>query len=140
VEWTYPKPAIGAVKSDASIFASRPASLIVVYRYLSSAWTLVSGVEAKGREREEKEEKVKEKGENRRGTYVQIIGTADLGIPPPSSLILIVISSLPSTTTTLIGGNWSSLSTPNLSTTALREFLSSSKQICDLSLTLIYSW
>jgi hypothetical protein len=45
------------------------------------------------------------RGREEKRTYVQIIGTADLGIPPPSSLILIVISSLPSTTTTLIGGN-----------------------------------
>jgi hypothetical protein len=74
-----------------------------------------------------------EERKRRKGTHVQIIGTADLGIPPPSSLILIVISSLPSTTTTLIGGKSSSLSTPNLSTTALSEFFSSSKQICDLS-------
>jgi hypothetical protein len=33
------------VKSDASIFASNPASLIVVYRYLSSACVLVFGVQ-----------------------------------------------------------------------------------------------
>jgi hypothetical protein len=59
----------------------------------------------RGKREEEGKEEVKEKGENGRGTHVQIIGTADLGIPPPSSLILIVISSLPSTTTTLIGGN-----------------------------------
>jgi len=42
------------------------------------------------------------------------------------------MSSLPSTTTTLIGGNASSLSTPYRSTTARSEFLSSSKQMCEL--------
>ena len=66
-----------------------------------------------------------------RNTHVQIMGMALRGIPPPSSEILIVISSLPSTTTTLIGGKLSSLSTPYRSTTARREFLSSSKQMCE---------
>jgi hypothetical protein len=89
------------VKSDASIFASNPASLIVVYRYLSSAWILEIGVQ----EREVERGRRGSEGGDGRGTHVQIMGTADLGIPPPSSLILIVISSLPSTTTTLIGGN-----------------------------------
>jgi len=44
-----------------------------------------------------------------------------------------VISSLPSTTITLTGGKLSSLSTPYRSTTARREFFSSSKQMCELS-------
>ena len=43
-----------------------------------------------------------------------------------------VMSSLPSTTTTLIGGKLSSLFTPYRSTTARKEFLSNSKQMCDL--------
>lgn len=59
------------------------------------------------------------------------MGSAERGIPPPSSEILIVMSSEPSTTMTLTGGNESSLSTPYRSTTALSEFFSSSKQMCD---------
>ena len=105
---TDPNPAIGALKSEDSIFASSPSSLIVVYKYLMASALACEVTTA---------------------THVQIIGMADLGIPPPSSDILMVISSEPSTTTTRIGEKLSSLSAPKRSTTARKEFLRSSKQM-----------
>jgi len=65
--------------------------------------------------------------------YVHTSGIALRLIPPPSSEILIVMSSVPSTTISLIGGREDgSVSGPKRSTTARREFLSSSKRMCDL--------
>ena len=65
--------------------------------------------------------------------YVHTSGIALRLIPPPSSEILIVMSSVPSTIINLIGGrDDGSVSGPKRSTTARREFLSSSKRICDL--------
>jgi hypothetical protein len=65
--------------------------------------------------------------------YVHTSGMALRLMPPPSSEILIVMSSVPSTMTSLIGGREDgSVSGPKRSTTARREFLSSSKRMCDL--------
>ena len=65
--------------------------------------------------------------------YVHTSGMALRLMPPPSSEILIVMSSVPSTTISLIGGREDgSVSGPKRSTTARREFLSSSKRMCDL--------
>lgn len=51
---TNPNPAIGAVKSDASKLASKPSSLMVVYRYLDSSASHPKQANSKVKKEEER--------------------------------------------------------------------------------------